>query len=292
MKLVFGMPGNEERAEQLAQLTASELGAIESRPFPDGESYVRIHGEPKDRDVYLVCTLADPDRLVLPLLFAAQAIRASGARTLTLIAPYLAYLRQDSEFHEGEAVSSLVVADLIGRAFDGLVTVDPHLHRYRSLDEIYSIPTAVVRTSELIGAWVRETVPSAVVVGPDSESAQWVEAVATSARCPWFTFAKERRGDREVRLIPPDVDFRDKTPVLVDDIISSGATMIGAARILGLQQWPAPYCIGVHALFDESTATHLQAVTRALLTTDTIANEFSHFHVAPLIAGQLAAMPT
>lgn len=288
MKLFFAMPGNQVLAEQLAQLTVSEIGRIETRHFPDGESYVRIHEKPRNRDAYLVCTLADPDHHLLPLLFAARTVRALGAKPVTLIAPYLAYLRQDAEFHEGEAVSSRIFADLIGREFDSLVTIDPHLHRYRSLDEVYSIPTKVVRTSELIGTWVRENVASPVVVGPDAESAQWVEAIAASAGCPWSTFTKERDGDRSVQLVPPKVEFRDRTPVLVDDIISSGATMIGAARILAAEQWPAPYCIAVHALFDATTATQLKALTRAVLTTDTIANPFSHFQIAPLIAEQLA----
>lgn len=289
MQLFFGMPGNQDLAEDLASLTTSETGAIESRRFPDGESYVRIHGEPDGQDTYLVCTLADPDRHFLPLIFAARTIRELGAKTVSLIAPYLAYLRQDAEFNPREAVSSRMFADLISREFDSLTTVDPHLHRYRSLDEVYSIPTAIVRTSELIGAWIRENVNSPVVVGPDAESAQWVEAIASSAGCPWSTFEKVRHGDRSVRLVPPNADdFRGLTPILVDDIISSGATMIGAARTLQAQKWEAPYCIAVHALFDATTATHLKALTRDLLATDTVANEFSRFRVAPLIAEQLA----
>jgi ribose-phosphate pyrophosphokinase len=111
MKLFFGMPGNEDLAEKLGQLTGSETGGIETRRFPDGESYVRIHGEPKDRDAYLVCTLADPDHHILPLLFAARTVRESGAKTVTLIAPYLAYLRQDAEFQQGEAVTHLCRSD-------------------------------------------------------------------------------------------------------------------------------------------------------------------------------------
>lgn len=289
MKLFFGMPGNQDLAEDLASLTASQAGSIETRRFPDGETYVRVHGEPEGRDTYLVCTLADPDRHFLPMMFAARTIRASGARSVSLIAPYLAYLRQDAQFNAREAVSSRIFADLISREFDGLTTVDPHLHRYRSLQEVYSIPATVVRTSELIGAWVRENVRLPVVIGPDAESAQWVEAIASSAGCPWSTFEKVRHGDRSVRLVPPNAgDFRGLTPVLVDDIISSGATMIGAARILEAQELEAPYCIAVHALFDAATATLLRALTRAVLTTDTVANEFSHFRVAPLIAEQLA----
>lgn len=286
--LFFGMPGNEPLAQELARLTASEAGRIETRRFPDSENYVRIHGEPGDRDTYLVCTLADPDVQFLPLLFAARTLRTLGARSLTLIAPYLAYLRQDAVFQKGEAVSSRIFADLISREFDGLITVDPHLHRYRSLDEVYSIRNTIIRTSELIGTWVREHVSSPVILGPDAESAQWVEAIAASAACPWSTFRKERHGDRSVQLMPPAGEFRDRTPVLADDIISSGTTMISAARILAAEQYPAPYCIAVHGLFDEATASELRALTRAVLTTDTVAHPSNHFRIAPLIARELA----
>lgn len=293
MNLFFGMPGNQDLVDEVAELTASEAGDIESRRFPDGESYVRIHGEAKDRETFLICTLADPDRQVLPLLFAARAIRALGAKSITLIAPYLAYLRQDAEFHEGEAVSSRIFADLLSREFDGLVTVDPHLHRYHTLDQVYRIPATAVGTSELIGKWVRENVNSPIVLGPDSESAQWVEAIAKSAGCPWATFTKERQGDRNVRLLPPDSgEFRGRRPVLADDIISSGATMIGAAKILEEQGWPAPYCIAVHALFDTTTAAHLKALTRVVLTTDTVTNRFAHFRIGPLIAQRIVDAST
>lgn len=286
--LFFGMPGNEDLAQELAGLTACEAGRIETRRFPDCESYLRIHGEPGDRDTYLVCTLADPDVQFLQLLFTARTIRTQGARSLTLIAPYLAYLRQDAAFQKGEAVSSRIFADLISREFDGLITVDPHLHRYRSLDEVYSVRTTIIQTSELIGNWVREHVSSPVILGPDAESAQWVEKIAAIAACPWSTFRKERQGDRSVHLIPPALDFRDRMPVLADDIISSGATLIGAARILAAKQYPAPYCIAVHGLFDEATASELRALARAVLTTDTIAHPSNHFRIAPLIARELA----
>ena len=288
MAVFFGMPDNHELAEELARLTSSDIGALEARHFPDGESYVRIDCDPSGRNAYLVCTLADPDHQFLPLLFAARTIRAMGVKTLTLIAPYLAYLRQDAEFQKGEAVSSRIFADVLGREFDALITVDPHLHRFTSLADVYSIPTKVVRASELIGTWVRENVRSPVVLGPDAESSQWAAAIGTSAGCPWSTFTKERSGDRKVRLVPPAEEFCDRTPVLVDDIISSGATMIGAAKILEHQDRPAPYLIAVHALFDAATASNLMAVARAVLTTDTVANPFSHFQIAPVIAEQLA----
>ena len=114
MAKFFGMPGNAELADELAVLTGSEAGLVETRRFPDGESYVRIHGDVAE-EVFLVCTLARPDEQFLPLIFAERAMRASGATNVTLIAPYLSYLRQDREFNAGEAVSSQIFADLLSR---------------------------------------------------------------------------------------------------------------------------------------------------------------------------------
>jgi ribose-phosphate pyrophosphokinase len=288
MAAFFGMPGNTDLADDLAVHTGLEAGSIETRRFPDGETYVRIQGAADDQS-FLVCTLARPDKQFLPLTFAARAIRESGAKRLSLIAPYLAYLRQDRQFKEGEAVSSRVFAALVSREFDALVTVDPHLHRYASLGEIYCIPTKVVQTSEMIGAWVRHNVREPVVMGPDKESAQWVEDVARHAACPWAIFRKERHGDRDVTLTSPNLDlFGDCTPVLIDDIISSGATIIGAAKILLDAGLRPGFCIAVHALFDARVSTELASLFEAVLTTDSIPNRFGRFQVAPLIAKALA----
>jgi ribose-phosphate pyrophosphokinase len=284
------MPGNEKLADEIAKLTGSASAPIECRRFPDGESYVRLGIDRPEEDVLLVCTLARPDEQFLPLVFAARALRAGGARTLTLIAPYLAYMRQDRAFHPGEAVSSQMFADLISREFDGLITVDPHLHRYASLGEIYRIPTRLAHSAGLIGTWLRENVRSPVVLGPDAESAQWVEEIAQIAGCPSAVFHKERRGDREVQLAPPALELDSaRTPVLVDDIISSGATMREAAKLLIARGMRRPYCIAVHALFDDSVAAEMSSLAERLLTTDTIPNRYSAFSIAPLVVEQLVS---
>lgn len=289
MNLFLAMPGNSDLADELALLTASEVQPIACRTFPDGESYVRTRGDARGADAFLICTLARPDAQFLPLVFAARALRAAGAKTVTLVAPYLPYLRQDRAFHEGEAISSRIFADLMGREFDRLVTVDPHLHRYASLDEVYSIPTTVVHSSALIGAWVRDNVNEPVILGPDSESAQWVEDIARHAGCPWTVFRKERHGDRNVQLSPLALDlYRERQPVLVDDIISSGATMIAAARFLMTTGMRAPHCIAIHALFDQTTASELRGLAQSLSTTDSVPNPYVQFSVATPIATELA----
>lgn len=290
MAMFFAMPGREALAQELAELTASDFGALEVRQFPDGESYVRILSDVTRQDVFLVCGLDYPDAKFLSLAFAARTIRSLGASSIGLIAPYLPYLRQDKAFEEGEAITSKVFADLLGREFDSLITIDPHLHRYASLDAVYGIPTRAVCSAELIGHWVKENVDAALIVGPDSESAQWVEEIARAAGTPWFTFRKERRGDRDVQLAAPSLTaWRDHIPVLVDDIVSSGTTMVEGAKLLRAAGLPPPYCIAFHALFDEATGARIERLARKFLTTDTVPNKFSYFRVAPLMAGQLSS---
>ena len=109
-------------------------------------------------------------------------------------------MRQDRRFKPGEAITSRQTAELLSNAFDWLVTVDPHLHRYGSLSEIYRIPTHVVHATPLISKWIREHVANPLIIGPDSESEQWVSAVANDAGSPYSVLEKVRRGDRDVEI--------------------------------------------------------------------------------------------
>src|SRR5262249_38616457 len=154
------------------------------------------------------------------------------------------FMRQDSRFQPGEGVTSTYFAHLLSGAVDWLVTVDPHLHRWGSLDAIYTIPCRIARAAPAIAAWVRREVGRPLLVGPDAESEQWVAAVAALCDAPFLVLEKVRRGDRDVEVSPPDVARHDgRTPVLVDDIISTARTMIATLRHLSAAGAPAPVCV-------------------------------------------------
>jgi ribose-phosphate pyrophosphokinase len=288
--IFFAMPGNERLAGDLARLTQGRVGNIDVRRFPDGETYVRIVSEVRARQVFIVCTLAEPDSKLLPLAFAASTIRDRGAARVELIAPYLAYMRQDRIFHPGEALTSRFFAEMLQPKFDALLTVDPHLHRRASLDEIYDIPATVVHAAPLLAQWVATHAGTGFIVGPDAESAQWVEAIARDAGVPWTIFSKVRRGDRKISLRAPDLSaFRGRVPILVDDIIASGATLRQAARILSREGFPPACCLVVHALCAAQTARAIRARSAAFVTSNSVPNADSGFDVAALIAGALQA---
>ena len=231
--LFLALPGNEDACERLALALGGEMGRLTLRPFPDGESYVRIATPVSARDVVLVATLKRPNDKVLPLLFAADALRDRGAARIGLVALYLAYMRQDARFEPGEAITARSFAALISRSVDWLLTVDPHLPRIARLTDLYAIPARVVHSAADLGNWIAANIRSPLIIGPDAESRQWVDGIAAAACSPSTVLTKTRRGDATVIESIPDLgDNRSCTPVLVDDIISTGQTMIAAIEHL------------------------------------------------------------
>ena len=265
---------------------SAKRGAVTLRRFPDGETYVRVESSIRGRALALVCTLDRPDDKVLPLLFLAATARDLGAASVGLVAPYLAYMRQDRRFADGEGVTSSYFASLLSGSVDWLVTVDPHLHRRASLDEIYTIPTEVVHAAPRVAEWIRTNVRRPLLVGPDSESAQWITAVAEAAGAPSLVLAKVRRGDRDVAVIVPDVErWHDHTPVLVDDIVSTARTMIATMGHLKRAGLPAPVCVGVHAVFAPGAYDELRVAGAATIVT---CNTIPHVSNIIDLSGDLA----
>lgn len=286
--LLIAMPGNEAMTLALAQTLGAELGKVELHAFPDGETYLRLLKNVSGRSVSIVCTLDRPNEKILPLIFAAATVRELGAANIGLVAPYLAYMRQDRRFQPGEAVTSRQVAQLLSNAFDWLVTVDPHLHRYGSLSDIYRIPTRVVHAAPLISQWVKQHVVNPVIIGPDSESEQWVSAVARDANAPYTVLQKVRHGDRDVEISVKDItNFKDRTPILVDDIISSGRTMIEAVRIVSARGHAGLVCIAVHGLFADNSDVLLAEAGARVVTSNTVAHETNEIDVGAILANAI-----
>ncbi len=287
--LLIAMPGNEAMTHKLARMLEAEVGQIELRKFPDGETYLRFMSDLSERTLVMVCTLDRPNERILPLLFAAATARELGATKVGLVAPYLAYMRQDRRFKPGEAVTSREVARLLSDSFDWLVTVDPHLHRYGSLVEIYRISTRVVHAAPLISQWIKAHVSNPLIIGPDAESEQWVSAVAQDAGAPYSVLQKVRRGDRDVEISIRDMQHLDgRTPVLVDDMISSGRTMLEAVRVIMQPGASKPVCVAVHGLFADDSDTLLAQAGARVVTSNSIPHNTNEIDVGDLVASAIS----
>lgn len=282
--IIFALPGNEEFARSLAGLLGAQTGEAEIREFPDGESYLRVSSRVEGRPSVIVCTLFHPNDKLVPLHFLARTLKTLGARHVCIAAPYLAYMRQDKAFHAGEAVTSEYFAGLISSFADSIITVDPHLHRRDSLSEIYSIPNETVHATGHISEWIKKNVDSPVLIGPDAESEQWVSKVAQTAGAPFTVLEKIRKGDSDVSISVPNLEaFRDRTPVLVDDIISTARTMIETVGHLKTQGMKPPVCIAVHAVFAGDAYYELMGVGAArVVTCNTIQHPTNEIDVSGL----------
>lgn len=287
-KIIFSLPGNEGLTSKLIDKLQIETGAATVRHFPDGETFVQIHNDVKGKDVILVCTLDRPDDKLLPLYFMSCTLRELGAAKITLVAPYLAYMRQDKRFHSGEAVTSVWFAKLISGMVDELITVDPHLHRRSNLNEIYSIPSKVLHAAPLISSWIKANIPNAVLVGPDEESEQWVKEVAAGAGAPYFVLRKNRKGDSDVEVFLPEVSkYKNFRPVLVDDIISTARTMVETVLQLKKAGFQTPVKLGVHGIFAGTAELALFSTDAETITTNTIPHHTNRIDISALIAAEL-----
>ena len=289
---LLALPGAEALAERIAAVLRCSAQTVEVHCYPDGEAGVRLRSDPAGQRVLLVAHLDHPDGKTLPLLFAADAARDLGAAEVGLVAPYLPYMRQDDRFRPGEAITSRAYARVLSAAFDFIVTVDPHLHRWPSLDAIYTARTRVVPAAPAIAEWLAREVPRPLLVGPDAESEQWVAAVAARLDAPWLVMSKVRHGDREVQVRMPEAGrFEGRTPVLLDDIVSSGHTVATASHVLRGAGWGRPLCVAVHALVDSAgmEMLHRSGITR-LVSCDTVPHPSNAIGVAPLLAEGVRAV--
>lgn len=285
MKTIFYFPEDKALATTLAEKSNIELGLAEIRYFPDGETYIRIVSEVKHKTILLFCNLDHPNNKILSLFFMAKTLKQLGAKKICLISPYLPYMRQDKSFKSGEAVSSIIFAQFISTFIDLLITIDPHLHRIHSLSEIYSIPTSTLHLTHEISEWIQKNVDFPYIIGPDEESKQWVTEIADDLNAPYAIVDKIRYGDRQVNISIPAINDTCNTPVLIDDIISTGTSMLMVIHELISRGFKHPICIGVHALFDDKT--HIQLLNcgaKKVITSNSIAHFSNEIDISNMIA--------
>lgn len=270
----------------MARLCRMPVLPVKVHRFPDGESLVTVEG--KANTAFLYRSLDDPNAKLVELLLAASALRDGGASRIILVAPYLAYMRQDVAFREGEAVSQRVIGRLLADHFDGIITVDPHLHRVRSLGEVINgIPAISVSAAPAIGEALAQSVDNtAVIVGPDSESRQWVHSIAEPLGLKFLVGEKVRHGDRNVDLVLPGVEMvRGRHAVLVDDMISSGTTLIECAALLHNAGARSIEAVVTHALSKQEDLERIVAAgIGPIRATDSTASPIASIPLAGVLA--------
>lgn len=275
-------------AARLAAACGCAIRLIERHRFPDGELRLRLP-ERLPRVVVLFRGLAYPNEKLVELMLAADTARALGAEKVVLVAPYMAYMRQDIAFRDGEAVSQRIVGRYLATLFDAVITVDPHLHRVQSLAEAIPVADALaLSAAPLLGDFVAGRRHNPLLMGPDGEAAQWVASAAAAHGFEHAVCSKIRHGDRDVEIALPDVPVSGRSVVIVDDVASTGHTVAVATQLL-LRAGASTVDLAVtHALFaDGALALVREAGISEVWSTDAIIHPTNAVSIAPLVAAAL-----
>jgi ribose-phosphate pyrophosphokinase len=287
-RVVLGFPSYREPAERLARAAGLDYADVAIHRFPDGESLVRLPPQLPEH-VVLCVSLNDPNEKLVELELAAATAPTLGAKRLTLVTPYLGYMRQDTAFHPGEAVSQRIVGALLARHFDTVITVDPHLHRTHDLRAAIPVRRAVALTAApLMVAWLRERAERPLLLGPDEEAEQWVGAIAAASGLDHGVSRKQRLGDRQVRVELPTLPFAGRHIVLIDDVASTGRSLAAAAEQLRAKGAASIAVLVTHALFVGDALERLHELgVRDIVSTDSVPHPSNGMPLDTLLATAL-----
>ena len=283
----------EVQAHKLAKALALPCHTIQRHRFPDGESKLTLPAELPEH-VILCQSLDQPNEKLLELMLAAKTARALGAKKLTLVAPYLCYMRQDKAFNPGEVVSQGIVGGFLADLFENVITIDPHLHRIERLEQAVPAQNAVtLSATTLMATFLQQRVktsalPEPVLLGPDMESEQWVSAVAKPQQWTFGVCEKIRSGDQQVDIQLPEIDLKNRSVVIVDDVASSGQTLIEATKKCLANHAKQVDVLVTHALFvNAATQNLIDAGVSNIWSTDSVSHESNIVDLSDLLKDAL-----
>jgi ribose-phosphate pyrophosphokinase len=278
-------------ATQIADAAGMSRSQVAQHVFPDGEIKLRLPPSLPPR-VVVLRSLSNPNAKLVELLLTARTARLLGAQHLTLVAPYLAYMRQDIAFQPGEAISQKIVGQHLADLFDAVITVDPHLHRVATLQEAVPAQQALVLSAaSLLSDFAFQQCPDILLMGPDEESEQWITEASKPHGLDHAVCKKIRHDDRHVEIALPDVNVAGRAVVLLDDIASSGHTLAQTAKRLRQAGAKSVDVAIIHALFSEDAVQLIQAsgVDR-IWSTDSVVHRSNCVSIAGLIADALTTI--
>jgi len=279
-KMFIACSGGGHLVSSLARRLGGCCCQLESEIFPDSELRVRLPREVKNWDTYFVQSFypdkKDVNDKFVEILFAAETAKELGAKNIYLIAPYLAYLREDIRFRKGEAVSAKILAKLC-KIFKRVYVVEPHLHRLKTFGEFFKNAERVSISKE-VAAYIKKNIGKCLLVGPDNESEQWVKPVAEKLNLEYVILEKQRFSPRKVKTKGKRV-IADKV-VIIDDIISTGHTLLEASKLIKCKKL---YFLGMHGMFSEGALSKISKKGKVIVS-NTIPTKKSLIDCAPAIA--------
>lgn len=287
--LIVSCSHGKHLAKKIANKLKKPYSELEVTHFPDSEIKLRFKADVRRKVVVLVQSFYNHiNDCVIETLFAAETARDLRAKKVILIAPYFPYLRQDKRFNPGECISLQTIAKNIDEDFDEVLIIDPHLHREKTLKHIFRIRSHKLTANPLIVEYIKQKIKNPVIIGPDWESYKWAQKVAETVGCDFAIMEKNRISSRKVKVkLHKKIDIKNKNLVFIDDMISTGYTLLEAIRAMKRLGAKKVTCFAVHGILVENALQKLRKAGAEVITTNTIPNKAARIDVASLIAESL-----
>jgi len=278
--LVLGGTSAQSIAEDISNELHQPLIEATYKRFPDDEFYVRIMDEVKGEDVLIVQTTY-PDPKIIELFLIQDAVYEAGANKILIVIPYFGYSRQDKKFENGEPISARAIAEHISLHADQVITVDPHKEH---LLDFFKVPAYSCSAVGEIAHYLKEKNID-FLLAPDKGAKKRVEQAAKIIGCDFDYMEKTRIDGTTINIKPKNLEAKNKTVAILDDIISTGGTMAKSIKELKKQGAKQVSVACTHGLFTQGAKEKLlSSGCDEIISTDTIENEFSSVKSAPCIA--------
>jgi len=276
---IISSSSSRELSLKMAEELKCELLDIERRRFPDGEMYIRIMGDFKGEDVVAVGNTRD-DTEIIEFLLMINAAKENGAGRVIAVVPYFGYARQHMVYRSGEPVSSKVMLSSIENFCDSLIVV-----------EIHDLATAKFSRRGLINVKIVKPLVEYYrdkkidyIVSPDDGGLERAKELADLLKTKSFNIDKKRIDSRTVTMTVPDIDVKGKNIVLLDDMISTGGTIIKATDLLKKRGADKVYVSAIHGIFANGSYNEISSIAQDIVITDTIFGKWSKITVAGEVA--------
>ncbi|MFH1290493.1 MAG: ribose-phosphate diphosphokinase [Nanoarchaeota archaeon] len=282
--LIASFKETKDLAKQVARRLKCKYTEIIVKDFPDEESYVKLKENPKGKTLVIFNSFArdQNDRLIESTL-AAGIGKDYKAKKIILAAPYFPYLRQDTHFKKFDSFSIKHIKDILDN-FDSILTIDPHLQRIKNIKKISYKMKRLTSTSQ-IAAYIKKNFKSDfTIVGPDEESKQWAQGVASKLGKKAIILKKKRFSWHKVKIQEKNLG---KNVIIIDDIIGTGHTILETIKVAKHHRAKKITVIGIHGVLVDSGMEKKITKQAKLLTTNTIKNKYAKIDVSPVIAEAL-----
>lgn len=283
--LIASFPETEKIGIKVAKSLRARHTNIFVEDFPDSEFHLKLRKNPKNKTVVIINSITkDPDEKIIETILAASIAKDYGAKKVVLVATYFPYLRQDKHFLKYDSLSSKHIIKLF-KEFDEIFLLDPHLHRIKSLKEIYWKASSISANRQIAHFIAKKFKDDFLIVGPDEESAQWSSEIAKILGKKVVILKKVRKSPRHIKIEKQELGAVNSI-IIIDDIISTGNTFVESLKIAKEQGAKNLVCIGIHGILSEGADKKIKKYAK-LITTNTIPNKYSQIDISPAIVNAL-----